>query len=203
MPAPMRWLRQRLFAGRSRQVGAMALARVHDVIAAGARGVEDTLDRRDRRAGQRQVVAHLVHVAALAAEVGLHVDDEHDGVLRTQVAVVRPGIGIGFDEPRHWNVTGCASRTPRSHRAENGSIADLPMNSAQKAGMGFLGRTTTMSGLGGCATKLFRGRISLLSWIPGRPSVAASVATKPEPFQEPPRNHQDTKFLIFPKEYFA
>ena len=58
------------------EIGAMSLARVHDVIALRAGGGEHVLNRPDRRAGQRQVVAHLVDVAALAAEVGLHVDDQ-------------------------------------------------------------------------------------------------------------------------------
>ena len=54
------------------------------------------LDRLDRRAREREVVAHLVDIAADAAEVGLHVDDDERGVLRPQVAVVGPGIGIGL-----------------------------------------------------------------------------------------------------------
>ena len=101
MPAPMRWLRQRLFAGRSREIRPMAFTRVHDVKALRARGGEHPLNRLDGRAGQREVVAHLVHVAARPAEIGLHVDDEEDGVLRAQVAIVGPGIGIGFDVGRH------------------------------------------------------------------------------------------------------
>ncbi len=76
MPAPMRCERQRLLARQIGQVGAVALARVHDVVALGPHRGQDAADRLDRRAGQRQVVAHLVDVAALAAEIGLHVDDD-------------------------------------------------------------------------------------------------------------------------------
>ena len=64
------------------EVGAMAFARMDDVPARLARGGQQLLDRLDRRAGQRQVVAHLVDIAADAAEVGLHVDDDQRGVLR-------------------------------------------------------------------------------------------------------------------------
>jgi hypothetical protein len=58
---------------------------------------EQLLDRLDRRAGQRKVVAHLVDIAADAAKVGLHVDDDQRGILRAQVAIVGPRIGFGFD----------------------------------------------------------------------------------------------------------
>ena len=86
-----------LVGGQIGEIGAMAFAGVDDVEALGARGGERALDRLDRRAGQRQVVAHLVDIAADAAEIGLHVDDDQRGVLRTQIAVIRPGIGIGGD----------------------------------------------------------------------------------------------------------
>ena len=79
------------------EIGAMALAGVDDVEALGARGGKRALDRLDRRAGERQIVAHLVDIAADAAEVGLHVDDDQRRVLRTQIAVIGPGIGIGRD----------------------------------------------------------------------------------------------------------
>src|SRR5207344_3127267 len=59
-------------------------------------GREQPLDRLDRRAREREIVAHLVDVAADAAEVGLHVDDDERRVAGPQVAVVGPGIGIGF-----------------------------------------------------------------------------------------------------------
>ena len=84
-----------------REIGAMSLARVHDVVALRAGDREHVLNRPDRRPGERQVVAHRVDVSALAAEVGLHVDDQHDGVVRTQIAVVWPGIGIGLDMALH------------------------------------------------------------------------------------------------------
>ena len=83
--------------GQIGEIGAMALAGVDDVEALAAHRREQPLDRLDRRAREREVVAHLVDVAALAAEVGLHVDDDERGVLRPQIAVVGPGIGIGLD----------------------------------------------------------------------------------------------------------
>ena len=76
MPAPMRCERQRLLARQVGKIGAMALARVDDVVALRAHGREQRLDRLDRRPRQREIVAHLVDIAALAAEIGLHVDDD-------------------------------------------------------------------------------------------------------------------------------
>ncbi len=78
------------------EIGAMAFAGVENVKALAACGFERALDRLDRRAGEREVVAHLVDIAADAAEVGLHVDDDQRGVLRTQIAVIGPAVGIGF-----------------------------------------------------------------------------------------------------------
>jgi hypothetical protein len=63
---------------------------VDDVVALAPHGAHDRADRLDGRAGQREVVAHRVDVAADAAEVGLHVDDDQRRVLRAQVAVERP-----------------------------------------------------------------------------------------------------------------
>ncbi len=83
--------------GQVGQVRPMPLARVDDVIALGARRREQRLDRLDRRAREREIVAHLVDIAAAPAEIGLHVDDDDGGVLRPQIAVVGPGIGVGFD----------------------------------------------------------------------------------------------------------
>ena len=79
------------------EIGAVTFAGVKDVKALRAHRREHALDRLDRRARQRQVVAHLVDIAADAAEVGLHVDDDERGVLRLQFAIIGPGIGIGRD----------------------------------------------------------------------------------------------------------
>lgn len=81
----------------------MTFARVHDVITLRARRFEHTADGFNRRARKRDVLAHLVHVAAFATEVPLHVDGEHDVVLWTQVAVVGSRLRIRFDV-RHGNV---------------------------------------------------------------------------------------------------
>ena len=59
----------------------MAFAGVDDVVTLGAHGGEHRLDRRDGRLHQRQVVAHVVDVTALAAEIRLHVDDDQSAVL--------------------------------------------------------------------------------------------------------------------------
>ena len=71
-----------LVGGQVGQVGPVALARVDDVVAAARACAASTrLIGSMRRAREREVVAHLVDVAALAAEVGLHVDDDERGVL--------------------------------------------------------------------------------------------------------------------------
>ena len=79
------------------EIGTMAFAGVDDVEALRARGGKRALDRLDRRTGQRQIVAHLVDIAADPAEVGLHVDDDQRGIFRPKIAVIRPKIGIGGD----------------------------------------------------------------------------------------------------------
>ena len=80
------------------EVGAVALARVDDRDSRRARIAPSTrADRLDRRAGQREVVAHAVDIAALAAEIGLHVDDDQRRVVGAQVAVPGPGVGVGGD----------------------------------------------------------------------------------------------------------
>ena len=78
------------------EIGTMALAGVEDVEAFLSRCLEHALDRLDRRAREREIVAHLVDIAADPAEIGLHIDDDECGILRPQVAVIRPRIGIGF-----------------------------------------------------------------------------------------------------------
>ena len=86
-----------LVGGQVGEIGPMSLAGVDDVKALLAHHREQLLDRLDRRAGQRQVIAHLVDIAADAAEIGLHVDDDERGVLRAQIAIIGPRIGFGFD----------------------------------------------------------------------------------------------------------
>ncbi|OIQ64530.1 hypothetical protein GALL_539200 [mine drainage metagenome] len=82
--------------GQVREIGAVALTGMNDVETLRAHHGEQPLDRLDRGARQRQVVSHLVDVAADAAEIGLHVDDDERGVLRPQIAVIRPCIGLGL-----------------------------------------------------------------------------------------------------------
>src|SRR5262245_595678 len=75
----------------------MALASVKDVEALHPHGRKCALNRLDRRAGQRQIVAHTIDVAANAAEIGLHVDDDDRRVLRAQIAIIGPRIGISLN----------------------------------------------------------------------------------------------------------
>ena len=73
-----------LVGGQIGQVGAMAFACMDDGIAARPQRRKDLGNRTDRCSGQRQVVAHLVDIAADATEIGLHIDDDDGGVLRLQ-----------------------------------------------------------------------------------------------------------------------
>ncbi len=75
----------------------MALAGVEHVEALLPHRLEQALDWLDGRACEREVVAHLVDIAADAAEIGLHVDDHERGVLRPQIAVIGPRIRLGLD----------------------------------------------------------------------------------------------------------
>src|SRR5436190_6257854 len=96
----------------------MSFASVHDVVALAARRGENGLYRLDGRAGQGEVVAHLVHVSTGAAKVRLHVDDEHDGVFGAKIAVVRPRIRICLNEALHcYSCTGPES--PKTKNAQN------------------------------------------------------------------------------------
>ena len=88
-PALVRW--------QVGQIRAMPFPRVNDRVAQRPHRREQLSDRRDRRAGQRQVIAHLVHIAANAAEIGLHVDDDQRRVRGLQGTVVGPGIRIRRD----------------------------------------------------------------------------------------------------------
>jgi hypothetical protein len=88
-----------LVGGKVGQIRAMALARVDHVEAAGARRRQRRPNGLDRRARQREIVAHAIDVAPDAAEVGLHVDDDQRRVLRTQIAVIRPRIRLRFHVP--------------------------------------------------------------------------------------------------------
>src|ERR1051325_11322287 len=68
--------------------------------AAPAHRVEHAADRGDARPRERDVVTEQLNVAALAAEVALHVDDDHRRVVGPELAIPRPGIGGRRDEAR-------------------------------------------------------------------------------------------------------
>src|SRR6185369_13214456 len=89
-----------LVVGQVGKVGAVALARVDDVEAFASHFFQELFNRSNRRPRQGEVVAHLVHVAALAAEIDLHVDDDERRIRRPQVAIEGPRVGIGSD--RHF-----------------------------------------------------------------------------------------------------
>src|SRR5271155_6016204 len=72
----------------------MSLTGMDDAVTFRPHGVEHRSDWIDRRLCQRQVVAHLVDITALAAKIGLHVDDDQCGVFRREFAVKRPRVGV-------------------------------------------------------------------------------------------------------------
>ena len=123
-----------LVVGQVREVGAMALARVDDMVALVAHRGEQRLDRLDRRARQREIVAHAVDISALAAEVGLHVDDDQRRIVGAPVAVIGPGIGIGLDR-RH--VYSAAFATTRSQLCVRSAfMAQAPLHFAMDSSPG-------------------------------------------------------------------
>ena len=79
------------------EIGTMAFPRMEDVIAAGAHRREHSGNWRYGRAGEPDVIAHGIDVAALAAEIRLHVDDDERCIRRRHHAVEGPLIGVGFD----------------------------------------------------------------------------------------------------------
>jgi len=96
MPAPMRRLRPLFIRGRSARSGRCPSRVWKTWKPFVPHGLEDALDRLDGGAGEREIVAHLVHVTSRPAEIRLHVDDDEDGVLGPEVAVVRPRVWICF-----------------------------------------------------------------------------------------------------------
>jgi hypothetical protein len=50
-------------------------------------------DRRDRRAGQRQIVPHPVDIAADTAEIDLHIDCDEGRILGPQIPLKGQGYG--------------------------------------------------------------------------------------------------------------
>ena len=83
-------MRQRLFSGRSERSGRWP-SRVWMIVKPRRASHQHALDRLDRRARERKVVAHLVDIAAVAAEIRLHVDDHERGVFGAQIAVEGQG----------------------------------------------------------------------------------------------------------------
>ena len=89
-----------LVGGQVGEIGAVALARVQDRIAGRPHLFEHAADRIDAGARQADVITEQIDVTALAAEIGLHVDHDQRGVLRTEIAVPWPGVRIRRDEAR-------------------------------------------------------------------------------------------------------
>src|SRR5206468_223974 len=101
---------------------------VDNVVAQLAHGGQHAADRLDRGAGQGDVVAHGIHVAALAAEVGLHVDDDERSVGRAQVAAVGPGVRVGLYV---FAVHACSSQTCFAHPVLSGKGAQYSVLSTR------------------------------------------------------------------------
>src|SRR6516165_5792880 len=82
----------------------MTLAGVENVIAICPHDSQDTSYWLDRRAGQRDIIAHAIDITADSTEVDLHVDDDECGVKRLKIAVIWPLIGIGIHVAfnHHW-----------------------------------------------------------------------------------------------------
>ena len=83
-----------LVLGQVRQVGAVPLARVNDVIALRSKRGERALDGLNGRAGQGDIVSHRIHVSSATAKIGLHVDDDERRVGGIKGAIIGPGVGI-------------------------------------------------------------------------------------------------------------
>ena len=83
--------------GQIREVGTMSFSSVHDVKTELSHGIEDPLNRFEGSPRHRKIISHPINVASLAAEVRLHVDYQEYRILRPEVAVIGPGIGVGFD----------------------------------------------------------------------------------------------------------
>ena len=88
-----------LVGGQVGEIGPVPLARVQDREAGRPHLVQHAADGIDARARQTDVVAEQVDVTALAAKIGLHVDDDQRGVVRAQLAVPGPGVWISRNEP--------------------------------------------------------------------------------------------------------
>jgi len=85
----------------------MSLAGVKDMETLAAHYGEHSCDRFDRRAGKTEIISHAVDIAADAAEIGLHVDDDQRRVFRPEIAIIGPGIRIGCDIALgHWRCSG-------------------------------------------------------------------------------------------------
>ena len=81
-----------------RKVRPVALASVQDMKSAAPHRCKHPRNRRDRRAGQRQIVSHPVDIAADTTEIDLHIDYDESRIL-PQVPIERPGIRVGRDIP--------------------------------------------------------------------------------------------------------
>src|SRR6185295_13750297 len=81
------------------EIGTVAFTRVEDVEVLLPEPQEELLDGTDDGAGHRNVVAEEIDVAALAAEIRLHVDHDESRVFREKLAVIGPRIRICRNEP--------------------------------------------------------------------------------------------------------
>ena len=90
----------------------MTFAGVEHVTSPRSRRRQRFADRFDGGAGERDVVAHLVDVAAFAAKIELHIDNNQRGVRGPQVAVEWIVVRISLDR-RHRDACQVESHAAR------------------------------------------------------------------------------------------
>jgi hypothetical protein len=71
----------------------MTFASVHDMKPAAPHRRKHSRDRRDRRAGQRQIVPHPVDIAANPTKIDLHIDDDESRILGPHIPIEGQGYG--------------------------------------------------------------------------------------------------------------
>jgi hypothetical protein len=70
---------------------------VEDRKAPRSQSTENLPNRLDARPGERYIVAEKIDIAAFAAKIGLHVDDDQRRVVAMQRTVEGPRVGVGRD----------------------------------------------------------------------------------------------------------
>lgn len=79
----------------------MALTGVNDGKPLLAHHPQHSLNRLDGGTGEGKVVAHLIDVAPLTAEIGLHIDNDQGRIFGAQITVKRVRIGVSGNIASH------------------------------------------------------------------------------------------------------